>query len=118
MDNVLKQFKDEAKRREMKEKATRKLNEAKDWVKENKEVVALFLPIAVTGVKTATKVVHKNRNMRKEENLKNLYCYDRSLGHYWRLKRELSNREWLEIERRRKRGERLADILDSMRVLK
>lgn len=118
MDNVLKKFKDEAKRREIKEKVTQKFEAAKDWTKENKELVALFVPVAIKGVTTVSKAVNKNRNLRKEENLKNLYCYDRSLGHYWRLRRELTNREWLEIERRRKRGERLADILDDMRVLK
>ena len=50
--------------------------------------------------------------------MKDLYCYDRSLGHYWRLRRELSNKEWLEIDQRKKNGERLADILDEMKVLK
>lgn len=48
---------------------------------------------------------------------KHLYCYDRSLGHYWKLRRELTNEEWLEIDKRKKNGERLSDILDDMRVL-
>lgn len=57
-------------------------------------------------------------NRNKEEAVKNLYCYDRSLGHYWCLRRELSNKEWLEIDQRKKNGERLSDILAELKVLK
>ena len=63
-------------------------------------------------------MVSKRINLRKQEELKDLYCYDRSLGHYWRLRRELSNKEWLEIDQRKKNGERLSDILAEMTVLK
>ena len=63
-------------------------------------------------------MVSKRINLRKQEELKDLYCYDRSLGHYWRLRRELTNAEWLEIDRRKKNGERLADILEELKVLK
>lgn len=75
-------------------------------------------PIVIGGLTTITKVVGKHVNLRKQETLKDLYCYDRSLGHYWRLRRELSNQEWLEVDRRKRNGERLADILADMRVLK
>ena len=68
--------------------------------------------------KAVAKVVSKRINLRKQEELKDLYCYDRSLGHYWRLRRELSNKEWLEIDQRKKNGERLSDILAEMKVLK
>ena len=63
-------------------------------------------------------MVSKRINLRKQEELKDLYCYDRSLGHYWRLRRELSNKEWLEIDQRKKNGERLSDILAEMKVSK
>ncbi len=53
-----------------------------------------------------------------KEKVKDLYCYDRSVGHYWKLRRELSNKEWLEIDQREKNGERLSDILSEMKVLK
>jgi len=53
-----------------------------------------------------------------KEKAKDLYCYDRSVGHYWKLRRELSNKEWLEIDQREKNGERLSDILSEMKVLK
>lgn len=88
------------------------------WCVENKELVMWFTPIVIGGVTTIVKVVGRGYNLRKQESVKNLYCYDRSLGHYWSLRRELSNREWLEVDQRKKNGERLADILESMKVLK
>ena len=101
-------FEREQKRREFKEKIYVKIQNGKDLVIRNKEAILILTPIAIKGLMTIT----------KEEELKDLYCYDRSLGHYWRLRRELSNKEWLEIDQRKKNGERLADILDEMKVLK
>lgn len=101
-----------------KEKVRRKLQKGKEWVIRNKNYIITITPIAIGGLTQVTKVVGKRMNLRKEEQLKDLYCYDRSLGHYWRLRRELSNKEWLEIDNRKKNGERLSDILSEMRVLK
>lgn len=103
---------------EHKWKAKIRFQKGKEWVIRNKEAVILLTPICIKGVTTIIKVVGKNVNLRKEESVKNLYCYDRSLGHYWALRRELSNREWIEIDRRKRNGERLADILAELRVLK
>ena len=88
-NNLFKKIRFEQKKREFEEKAKRKIHNGYEWFLEH-----------------------------KDEELHDLYCYDRSLGHYWRLKRELSNKEWLEIDKRKKEGERLADILADMRVLK
>lgn len=101
-----------------KEKVKAKLQEGKEWVIRNKETVIVLTPVVIGGVTTIVKVVGKRTNLNKQESIKNLYCYDRSLGHYWRLKRELSNKEWLEIDRRKRSGEKLADILEELRVLK
>ena len=108
----------EEKRAEFKMKIKQKFQNGKDWVIRNKDMVITFTPIIIGSVTTITKVVGKRVNLRKEESVKNLYCYDRSLGHYWRLRRDLSNKEWLEIDRRKKNGERLADILAELKVLK
>lgn len=111
-------FEKEKRRKEFKEKIQSKVRRAKYWVMANKETVIYLTPIVIGGVTSVVKVVGRYVNTRKRETVKNLYCYDRSLGHYWRLRRELSNREWLEIDKRKKNGERLADILSEMRVLK
>lgn len=120
MSDVVKidDFRRESKRRALKEKAMLKIQNGKEWLDRNKETLITLVPIIVGGVATVVKVVGKRCNLNKEEVLKDEYCYDRSLGHYWRLKRPLSNKEWLEIDRRKKDGERLSDILDNMRVLK
>ncbi len=102
----------------LKDKIKRKIQEGKDWVINNKEIVITLTPVVVGGIATVSKVVGKHVNLRKEESVKNLYCYDRSLGHYWKLRRELSNKEWVEIDRRKNKGERLADILSELKVLK
>lgn len=119
-DNTVK-FEDirrDVKKREIKEWFNTKIQKGKEFVIRNKEALIMLTPVAIKGVTTVTKVVGKHINLRKEESVKNLYCYDRSLGHYWSLKRELTNQEWLEIDRRKKNGERLADILSDFRVLK
>ena len=99
--------------------AKMRFQDFKIWCYNNRDIV---VPIAITaitaGVPFIVKKAFKFRELRKTENLKNLYCYDRSLGHYWKLRRELSNDEWVLIDKRKANGERLADILDELKVLK
>lgn len=95
-----------------------KLNNTKNWYYNNREVILVCGPVAIGAVTTIVKVVGKHVNLRKENDVKDLYCYDRSLGHYWALRRRLSNKEWVEIDKRKKNGERLADILSELKVLK
>ena len=116
--NLMKEFRREQKKREFKEKVSSKIQSGKEWFSRNRETVIAFTPIVIGCVTTATKVVGKRINLHKEESLKEEYCYDRSLGHYWSLRRKLTNKEWLEIDKRKKNGERLADILAEMKVLK
>lgn len=111
----LRSFKE--KRDDISRKAKAKFKKGVEWVKSNKEAVIALAPVVIGGVATVAKVVGKRSNLRKEEQLKERYCYDRSLGHYWKLKRELTTKEWLEVDARRRHGERLADILDDLRVL-
>ena len=114
-------FKKEAKRRERQEWFRQKGQEFKRFFNDNKEMIFFLTPIglaAIGGVSKGVKLIVKRSNLNKEEKIKNNYCYDRSLGHYWALRRELSNDEWLEIDRRKREGERLADILEQLKVLK
>ena len=111
-------FRKEKHKRELKEKVKVKLRSGVEWFNRYRTEILTLTPIVIGGVTTVCKVVGKQLHQHKEKDLKELYCYDRSLGHYWRLKRDLSNSEWLEIDRRKKNGERLADILAELKVLK
>ena len=104
--------------REFRSKVHKSFRDGKDWVIDNKEMIIVMAPIVVGIATPIIKTVSKHITLGKAKDLKELYCYDRSLGHYWSLKRELTNNEWLTIDRRKKCGERLSDILADMRVLK
>ncbi|MBO7450966.1 MAG: hypothetical protein J6U54_11435 [Clostridiales bacterium] len=120
-----KKLQKEAKKRERKLKREAKRKAFIDWCSNNKELAVILIPAGI-GVGTAlvkggihiTKGIIRSHNLKKEEVLKDMYCYDRSLGHYWELRRKLTNDEWISIENRRKQGERLADILEDLQVLK
>ena len=97
-----------------------KVNKAKWFVEDHKAqiaAVAAATPVVVGTVMQVAKMVNQNNRLRKQKNLKELYCYDRSLGHYWKLRRKLTNDEWLAIDARKRSGERLADILKELNVL-
>lgn len=49
---------------------------------------------------------------------KDLRCWDASLGHYWNLRRKLTNDDWLVINKRKRRGESLGEILRALNALK
>lgn len=94
-----------------------KKQKAKTWVYEHKDEIMTYGPVVVGGIAAGAKMLSKHAALAKEQNLKDLYCYDRSLGHYWKLRRELTNAEWLEIDKRKNNGEKLGDILDELEVL-
>lgn len=101
--------------------AKRKADEAIIWVRRNPDVVAVAVPVAIATVKGASRIVSKavaRANMEKANRDLRTRCYDPSEGHYWFLKRELSNSEWLLVNRRHTNGEKIGDILAEMKVLK
>lgn len=105
------------KKAQIREWCTDKKQKAENWVHEHKEQIVTYGPIVVGGIAAGAKMLSKHAALAKEQDLKDLYCYDRSLGHYWKLRRELTNDEWLEIDKRKKNGEKLGDILDELKVL-
>lgn len=86
-----------------------------DWVKNNIGLIVLLVPPVVGGAATIVKSLSKHHETQV---LKDERVYDRSLGHYWELKRKLRNDEWAEIKNRKQEGESLGDILESLKVLK
>lgn len=103
-------------------KAKCKTRQAIEWMKENKEITAgILIPVGITVIKTVSgiaKSVDRKIDLKKEQDLKDLYIYDRSLGYYHELNRKLKPSEALEIDQRRSNGETMAQILASMKLLK
>jgi len=93
-------------------------HKAFNWCYENRETLAVVIPLGVAGVTATSKLVNKSINHHQIAVLKDKRCYDRSLGHYWELNRKLSNSEWLAVENRVKNGEQMGSVLSSMNVLK
>lgn len=97
-----------------------KVTKAKWFVEDHKAqiaAVAAATPVVVGTIMQIARMVSQQDRLKKAKDLKELYCYDRSLGHYWKLRRELTNDEWLAIDARKRSGERLADILKELNVL-
>lgn len=97
-----------------------KVNKAKWFVEDHKAqiaAVAAATPVVVGTIMQIARMVSQQDRLKKAKDLKELYCYDKSLGHYWKLRRELTNDEWLAIDARKRSGERLADILKELNVL-
>ena len=87
------------------------------FAKENKELVAMGIPLAIASVKAGQSLV-VNRRIKNERRWKDRHIYDPSLGDSWELRRKLSNAERAEINRRRKDGQEMYDILSSLHLLK
>lgn len=114
--------------RTFKEKVQDALNEAKwkakeavRWVVENKELVIATIPLATIGANGINKTVNtiaRNRAAKAEEAVKKLYVYDRRNGMYLKLRKALTESQKIEIDRRRRNGETLTQILASMRILR
>lgn len=115
-------FKKEQKKRERKQWFNRKVEAFVNWIKGDSAsvvipAIATAIGFLIKLIITLIKSVSRSSSLKKQTELKDLYCYDRSLGHYWKLKRKLTNNEWVTINKRKKDGEKLADILSELKVL-
>lgn len=104
------------------EKVKTKAHDVKVWIETHPEYVLMFGPMVLGAgmslVGGTTKFIRKQAGLKKQKDLKELYVYDPSLGHYWRLKRKLNNSDWVKIEQRRQDGQALGTILNDLKVLK
>ncbi len=98
---------------EFKQKVTDTTTNVVNWCKENRTAA---IGIGVTTLSFGTKALKAFARIHASN--RDLRCWDASLGHHWVLKRKLSKKEWLKIDRRKANGERLGDILDDLGVLK
>lgn len=114
-------FKEEERRRKRKEWITDKVKDTANWVNNNKETLAVVLPVVVAGVAGSAKIVKsvsRNVALKQEKDLKERFIYDRSLGKYLELKKPLSNSQLTSILERKENGEKLSIILHNMGLLK
>ena len=123
MDNVVdfdairKQYEEQNKHK-FKTRVKNLFYKVKVFCTNNPEITLFIVTTVVGAIGFFGKKGFKFLQLHKEEQIKDLYCYDRSLGHYWKLRRELTNDEWVAIDKRKRNGEKLADILDELKVLK
>ena len=113
MDKTMLKFKIEGYKRQAKEK----LGQAWELCKEHPAEAFALGTTCVGGLIGIVKRCDKHAAIRKEQELKDRYIYDRSLGKYWKTRKVPSTGQQLEIERRKKNGESMGDILSSMRLL-
>ncbi len=104
--------------------AKRKFDDSVEWVGKYKEELIIASPFLLFGMKMAgglvkdtIRSIDRKVDMKKEQDLQELYVYDHSLGMYHKLRRPLRPSEKIEIDRRRKDGESKIQILASMGLL-
>ena len=88
------------------------------WVKDNKEIVLVVVPVVGAAVTASVKGISKAVNNHRAEKIKTEYIYDPKLGFYWPTKRPLTGAEKMEYSRRYKDGENGGEILRQMKILK
>lgn len=104
----------------VKQKATDIAHNVYVFAKENPELCGIVVTAgtyAVHGLVKGVKMIHRTGNFRRDKYLKERYIYDRSLGMYLKTRRPLRNNDYIIINKRRQNGEKLSDILASMRLL-
>lgn len=117
----LKKAKKEAKKRERKEWINKKLNDTAYWIKENREFLSVVVPIGIAGISGTAKIVKgvsRHVALHKEQQLKDMYVYDRSLGKYLELKKPLTQSQMRDVLDRKEKGEGIGVILQSMNLLR
>ena len=104
---------------ETKQKLEEKFYAAKEWAKENKDVVIAVAPSLIMGAVEVIKILAKKGYVSEEKKFRTKYVYDRDNGHYYELKRRPSNTEWLLIDQRKEVSDiPLGVVLDNMGLLK
>lgn len=102
--------------------ASKNIKTGTKFLKDNPQFAyGVALPTAAFAGRATYQAVKKHNRIKrqeKQEKAKRTRIYDRSSGNYWYLKKELTNKQWLEINKRKKAGEKTGDILKSIKVLK
>lgn len=101
-----------------------KLDNATEWFNNNRDFAIIVIPAVITvstillkGGISLIKSAYRIKQANKIQQQKARTMYDYSLHRYWTLRRDLTNMEMMEIARRRKDGEKLAEILRDLKVI-
>lgn len=103
---------------ERKSKWSQRKDAIANWCKDHKGLAIGLAVSAIEFARTNIKVGGRAYQRHMDLRAKDLRCYDTRLGRHWELKRKLSNKDWLEIDRRKSKGERLGDILNDINALR
>lgn len=97
-----------------------KVQDAVEWIKDHPTesvMLATAGTAALSEVRKCVNRAHQMSDMRKEQELRDRYIYDRSSGMYLKTRKNLTQAERTEYSIRRSRGESAVDILRSLRLL-
>lgn len=89
----------------------------KKFACEHGKEIIVALPVIIGGVTGIYKTFKPTNYEQERKRIDHTY-YDPSTGLHWELKRKLTNNERAELDRRRRDGEAVIDILKSMKVAK
>ena len=113
------------KKAEWKARIRQRWQDLKEFYVENPELAGL-VTLGVSGAigvgaklaKDGIASARRSHAEHLEQRRRDYQVYDNQLGKYLELRRKLDNDDWVRISRRKKEGETLAEILDSMNALK
>lgn len=95
-------------------RAKQKAIAAKEWVVNNKEVVILAAPVVFKAGQEIYKSHHKTAAQKWQEKERERIAttyYDPSSGLHWKLNREPTNAERIIIDRKRREGYDVSEVL-------
>lgn len=98
-------------------KAKRVAGDALDFAADHKEGLTVCALVAPAAYEVGRKVV-KDIKHNKRDKADRCHYWDRRTMHMWETRRPLTNREWMELDYRVKRGENAGKVLSEMRLLR
>ena len=91
--------------------------DALNFVEEHKEGILISV-LSASAVGNMINNAQRNKRIKKEVKRVTYSIWDPKHMHHWELRRPLTNREKVELDRRVASGEDMANVLYQMRVLR
>lgn len=96
----------------------RQEEKAKRLWNNHKQEILVFGPGAIALTQKLIREVNRGRRIKEDKHHREKTVYNRSCGSYIELRRKLTANEQLELDRRKRNGESIAEILSDMGVMK